>query len=159
MIFKNSKNDWNCIYEDSYYKIYDWDKNLTGYFFPLYQIDDENNEDSIIQKMNEDHEEIHNGYFMLPFIKINIYDNQELDIKRIYENFENNLDKIKNWMDWINQKENNFNIINNIVSPSREDLNMLSITFFIRDTYILKENEILKKLRPILDDLHQNKLI
>lgn len=159
MMFKNSKDRWSCIYEDSYYKIYDWDKNLTGYFFPLYQVSDDSDDDRIIQKMNEDHEEIHKGYFMLPFIKINLYNNQELDIRRIYENFVDNLERIKKWMVWIDRKKDYFNIVNNMISPSREDLNMLSITFFINENYILKEKEILEKLKPILNDLHDNKLL
>ncbi len=159
MKFKNSEINWSCIYEDSYYKIYDWNKNLTGFFFPVYKFDNEKEEDSIIQKMNENHEEIYNGYFMLPFIKINIYNNQELDINGIYKNFEDNLLRIKIWMNWINEKKENFNIVNNMVNPSREDLNIISITFFIRDKYILKEKEILEKLKPILNDLHQNELL
>ena len=33
---------WKLEYIDTVYKIYDWDKNLTGYFFPNYDIDVDN---------------------------------------------------------------------------------------------------------------------
>ena len=41
MFGKRNKDDnlWKLEYIDSVYKIYDWDKNLTGYFFPNYDID------------------------------------------------------------------------------------------------------------------------
>ena len=32
-------SSWKLEYIDTVYKIYDWDKNLTGYFFPNYDID------------------------------------------------------------------------------------------------------------------------
>ena len=36
---------WKLEYIDTVYKIYDWDKNLTGYFFPNYDIDVDNYKD------------------------------------------------------------------------------------------------------------------
>ncbi len=55
---------WKLEYIDTVYKIYDWDKNLTGYFFPNYDINiddykDESQdahevEDNIIEQMNKE---------------------------------------------------------------------------------------------------------
>jgi hypothetical protein len=35
---ENKKIKWKMEYEDTIYKIYDWDKNLAGYFFPKYDL-------------------------------------------------------------------------------------------------------------------------
>ena len=69
MFGRGNKGDnlWKLEYIDSVYKIYDWDKNLTGYFFPNYNIDINNHnheddklladheiEDKIIEQMNKE---------------------------------------------------------------------------------------------------------
>ncbi len=43
---------WKLEYIDTVYKIYDWDKNLTGYFFPNYDIDVEDHKDKDKDKIN-----------------------------------------------------------------------------------------------------------
>ena len=64
--------------------IYDWDKNLTGYFFPNYDIDVEDHkdkdkdkfrddhevEDKIIEQMNKEKQSVKGGNVMLPMVKL-----------------------------------------------------------------------------------------
>ena len=38
---KNNKSNWKIEYYDKIYKVYDWNKNLAGYFFPTYNLDKE----------------------------------------------------------------------------------------------------------------------
>ena len=51
---RNKKSKWKMEYEDTIYKIYDWNRNLAGYFFPDYDLEEtkENeDEDEIIEKI------------------------------------------------------------------------------------------------------------
>ena len=67
-----NKQLWKLEYFDTVYKIYDWDKNLTGYFFPNYNLsslknkDDEkaienfdfDEETKVIDKLNKEKQKI-----------------------------------------------------------------------------------------------------
>ena len=70
MFRKKGKRNWKCEYDDTIYKIYDWDDNLAGYFYPLYNIRGKNemDEEEIMVKMNEKKEEIYGGHLMIPFL-------------------------------------------------------------------------------------------
>ena len=52
-------------YEDTIYKIYDWDKNLAGYFFPKYDLvepsKDRSSEEDIIERLNKSHKKVLGG--------------------------------------------------------------------------------------------------
>ena len=37
---RNKKSKWKMEYEDTIYKIYDWNRNLAGYFFPDYDLEE-----------------------------------------------------------------------------------------------------------------------
>jgi hypothetical protein len=161
---------WKLEYIDTVYKIYDWDKNLTGYFFPNYDIDmddykDESQdahevEDKIIEQMNKEKQSVKGGNVMLPMVKLQLLDNQEgIDLDYVINSLEQNAQRTRKWKQWIHDNHLEFKIFGSSIYTAREDRNMLSIVLGIGSNIILGEKEIGINLRPLLDKLHQDELI
>ena len=168
----DGKERWKLEYFDTVYKVYDWDKNLTGYFFPNYQINDKeldempndgydfDKETKIIDKMNKEKQKIFGGNLMLPLIKLSLLDNEEgIDLDYVIKDLENNVHKTHQWEQWLYQNGDKFNLKNTSIFNSREDRNMLSIVLAINLPMILGEIELLYSLNPILNKLHEDGLI
>ena len=161
---------WKLEYIDTVYKIYDWDKNLTGYFFPNYDIDLENHEDEsqdahevedkIIEQMNKEKQSVKGGNVMLPMVKLQLLDNEEgIDLDYVIISLEQNAQRTRKWKQWIHDNHLDFKIFGSSIYTAREDRNMLSIVLGLGSNIILGEKEIGINLRPLLDKLHQNDLI
>ena len=177
MLFSKRNNDnkqWKLEYIDTVYKIYDWDKNLTGYFFPNYDKtketdgNDETNgenydfdeETEIIDKMHKENITIFGGNMMLPMIKLYLLDNQNgIDLDYAISTLEENVQRTKRWKEWVQHNHERFAIIGSSIYTAREDRNMLSIVLGIGSNIILGEKEIGINLRPLLDKLHHDELI
>ena len=93
MVWKRDRTNWKSEYDDTVYKIYDWDNNLTGYFYPSYNIKgkNENEEEEIIVKMNEKKEKVDGGHLMIPFLKLNLLDTDYLTIDNTISNLQKSL--------------------------------------------------------------------
>ena len=163
---------WKLEYIDSVYKIYDWDKNLTGYFFPNYDIDVDNYkdkdesqdahevEDKIIEQMNKEKQSVKGGNVMLPMVKLQLLDNEEgIDLDYVINSLEQNAQRTRKWKQWIHDNHIEFKIFGSSIYTAREDRNMLSIVLGLGSNIILGEKEIGINLRPLLDKLHQDELI
>jgi hypothetical protein len=161
---------WKLEYIDTVYKIYDWDKNLTGYFFPNYDIDLENHEDEsqdahevedkIIEQMNKEKQSVKGGNVMLPMVKLQLLDNEEgIDLDYVINSLEQNAQRTRKWKQWIHNNHLEFKIFGSSIYTAREDRNMLSIVLGLGSNIILGEKEIGLNLRPLLDKLHQDDLI
>jgi hypothetical protein len=161
---------WKLEYIDTVYKIYDWDKNLTGYFFPNYDINlddykDESQdahevEDKIIEQMNKEKQSVKGGNVMLPMVKLQLLDNEEgIDLDYVINSLEQNTQRTRKWKQWIHDNHLEFKIFGSSIYTAREDRNMLSIVLGIGSNIILGEKEIGINLRPLLDKLHQDVLI
>ena len=86
---KNSINKfkWKFEYEDTVYKVYDWNNNLAGYFFPNYNLiqkqdgtkrnEKQQEEGEVIEEMNKLHENVRGGNLMIPMLRLNLLDNEE----------------------------------------------------------------------------------
>ena len=148
-------------YEDTIYKIYDWNKNLTAYFFPNYNlVEDSENEDEIIEKLNQSHQNVRGGNILFPLIKLNLLDKKErIDLDYTIVALEQNLKRTKVWREWLLQNDRKFAISGNAVFTSREDREMLSIALVIDSNIILGEKETLVALTPLLDELHEATLL
>ena len=170
----NDNNQWKLEYEDTVYKVYDWDKNLTGYFFPNYDKTKEtgdnetinggdydfDEETEIIDKMNKENIVVFGGNLMLPMIKLYLLDNQDgIDLDYAINTLEENVQRTRRWKEWIQLNYERFEIIGNSIYTAREDRNMLSILLGINASMTLGEKELLNKLRPLLDKLHEDKMI
>ncbi|WP_458719894.1 hypothetical protein [Candidatus Nitrosocosmicus sp. R] len=163
---------WKLEYIDTVYKIYDWDKNLTGYFFPNYDIDVDNYkdkdesqdahevEDKIIEQMNKEKQSVKGGNVMLPMVKLQLLDNEEgIDLDYVINSLEQNAQRTRKWKQWIHDNHIEFKIFGSSIYTAREDRNMLSIVLGLGSNIILGEKEIGINLRPLLDKLHQDDLI
>jgi hypothetical protein len=158
---QNKRSKWKMEYEDTIYKIYDWNKNLTAYFFPNYNlVEDSENEDEIIEKLNQSHQNVRGGNILFPLIKLNLLDKKErIDLDYTIVALEQNLQRTKVWREWLVQNDRKFAITGNAVFTSREDREMLSIALVIDSNIILGEKEALVALTPLLDELHEATLL
>jgi hypothetical protein len=158
---QNKRSKWKMEYEDTIYKIYDWNKNLTAYFFPNYNlVEDSENEDEIIEKLNQSHQNVRGGNILFPLIKLNLLDKEDrIDLDYTIVALEQNLQRTKVWREWLVQNDRKFAITGNAVFTSREDREMLSIALVIDSNVILGEKEALVALTPLLDELHEATLL
>jgi hypothetical protein len=155
---------WKMEYEDTIYKVYDWDKNLAGYFFPKYDLiqpaEDGSTEEEIIEKLNSSHKKVTGGDIMIPMIKLNLFDKEEaIDLDYTIGALEENLQRTRVWKQWLQQNHKAFEIIGNTVYTAREDRNMLSIVLRMESAITLGEKEVIVVLGPLLDKLHEDGLL
>lgn len=160
-VSENKKSKWEMEYEDTIYKIYDWNKNLAAYFYPNYNlVDTTENEDEFVEKLNQSHQNVSGGNILFPMIKLNLLDKEEgIDLDYTIVALEQNLKRIKVWKEWLLQNYRKFAITGNAVFTSREDREMLSIALRIDSNIILGEKETLVALTPLLDELHEAGLL
>ena len=158
---RNKKSKWKMEYEDTIYKIYDWNRNLAGYFFPDYNLKGtKENEDEIIEKLNQSHESVQGGNILLPMVKLNLLDKEEgIDLDYASLALEQSLQRVKVWKQWLLQNGNQFEINGNAIFTSREDREMLSIGLRINKDLTLGEKELCDALIPLLDELHEAGLL
>lgn len=158
---RNKKSKWKMEYEDTIYKIYDWNRNLAGYFFPDYDLEEtKENEDEIIEKLNQSHQSVQGGNILLPMVKLNLLDKEEgIDLDYAIVALEQSLQRVKVWNKWLLQNGNQFEINGNAIFTSREDREMLSIGLRINKDLTLGEKELRDALIPLLDELHEAGLL
>lgn len=152
----NKKSKWKMDYDDTIYKIYDWNGNLAAYFFPNYELEETADiDDEIIEKLNKQHESVRGGNLLFPMAKLNVLDKEKaLSLDYTILALEQCLQRVKIWKEWILNNHIKFEITGSGVHTSREDREMLSIAIGIRSDIILGEKEILVVITPLLDELH-----
>lgn len=156
-----SGGKWKIEYDDTLYKIYDWDGNLAGYIFPEYgDVEPKDREEEIIVEMNRTHTELQEATILLPMVKLNLLDNHEgMDIDYVISSLEANTERVNVWKKWIRDNAKSFNIVGLAVHTAREDRNMLSVALGIAKTFKLGEKEVREFLSPLLDKLHEDGLL
>lgn len=153
---------WKAEYDDTLYKIYDWDGHLAGYLFPHYgdNIDTEGENDEVIEEMNKVHTEVPEATLLLPMVKLGLLDNyQGIDIDYVISSLEANAERSRAWKKWLQGNAKTFSIFAAEVHTAREDRNMLSIALGIVAKFRLGEKEVRDVLAPLLDRLHQDGLL
>ena len=155
---RGSSNKWKVEYDDTLYKIYDWDGNLAGYLFPTYR--DIESKDEVIVELNRTHAQVTEGTLLLPMVKLNLLDNNEgMDIGYVISSLQANTERSNKWKEWLHDNAEPFNIADSAVYTAREDRNMLSISLDIVETFNLGEKEVRDFLSPLLDKLHEDGLL
>lgn len=156
-----SGGKWKIEYDDTLYKIYDWDGNLAGYMFPEYgDVEPKDREEEIVVEMNRTHTELQEATILLPMVKLNLLDNHEgMDIDYVISSLEANTERVNVWKKWIRDNAKSFNIVGLAVHTAREDRNMLSVALGIAKTFKLGEKEVRDFLSPLLDKLHEDGLL
>ena len=156
---RGSSNRWKVEYDDTLYKIYDWDGNLAGYLFPTYK-DIEPKDEEVIVELNRIHAHVTEGALLLPMVKLNLLDNNEaIDIDYVISSLQANIERTNRWKEWLHDNAEPFNIADSAVYTAREDRNMLSISLDIVETFNLGEKEVRDFLSPLLDNLHKDGLL
>jgi hypothetical protein len=156
---RGSSNKWKAEYDDTLYKIYDWDGNLAGYLFPTYK-DIETKDEEVIVELNRIHAQVTEGTLLLPMVKLNLLDNNEgIDIDYVISSLQANIERTNRWKEWLHDNAEPFNIADSAVYTAREDRNMLSISLDIVETFNLGEKEVRDFLSPLLDKLHEDGLL
>jgi hypothetical protein len=160
-LFGKSGGKWKAEYDDSLYKVYDWDGNLAGYLFPEYgDIEPKDREDEIIDELNRTRAEVHEATLLLPMAKLGLLDNHEgMDIDYVISSLEANAERAGVWKKWLSDNGRSFNIVGSAVHTAREDRNMLSVALGIATTIRLGEKEVRDLLSPLLDKLHEDGLL
>lgn len=153
----NKKSKWKMDYDDTIYKIYDWNGNLTAYFFPSYNLEETaDDEDEIIEKLNKEHQNVRGGNLLFPMAKLNVLDKEQaLGLDYTILALEQCLQRVKIWKQWLLKNHEKFEITGSGVHTSREDREMLSIALGIDSNIILGGKQILETLTPLLDELHE----
>lgn len=170
----SSKPKWKVEYDYTVYKVYDWNKNLAGYFFPMYgaaqperdkgQVDgmdvNGNNEELTIENLNKTHRVVKGGNLMLPMIKLDLLDKSDgINLNHAINSMQQNLERMVRWEEWLKQNHIEFKIIGSTVHTAREDRNMLSIVLGIDSDFTLGEKEICVGLSLLLNRLHEDGML
>lgn len=160
-MFGKSGGGWKTEYDDTLYKIYDWNGNLAGYFFPQYgDIEPQDQEDEIIDELNKTHSDVQEATLLLPMVKLSLLDKHEgMDIDYVISSLEANAERTGAWKKWLHDNAKLFKIVGAAVHTAREDRNMLSIAIGIVTTIKLGEREVRDFLTPLLNRLHEDGLL
>jgi len=156
-----NKQRWKVEYDDTIYKIYDWEENLAGYFFPHYgDIEAQEQKDEIVEDLTKMHAAIPEGTLLLPMVKLNLLDNHKgMDIDYVISSLEANVERAGIWKRWLQDNANAFGIVHAAIHTAREDRNMLSIALGIVASIRLGEKEVRSSLSPLLDKLSKDGLL
>ena len=150
---------WKLDLDDEYFRIFDSNKLVAGYFDPDYgDIFPKENAVDIVAQMLKNHDKIPGGLIMIPLVKFGLF-NSDLDID--IDELENHVNRVgehlKKWKDFITKTNNTIHSIR----ISHTDHDMLTITFPIKfsEPTPLDKTEILKEISPILDLLQKLNLL
>ncbi len=150
---------WKLDLDDEYFRIFDSNKLVAGYFDPDYgDVFPKENAADIVSQMLKNHDKIPGGLIMIPLVKFGLFDSDlDIDIDEL-ENHVNRVgEHLKKWKDFITKTNNTVHSIR----ISHTDHDMLTITFPIKfsEPTPLDKTEILKEISPILDLLQKLNLL
>ncbi|HWY36289.1 MAG TPA: hypothetical protein VNX68_16710 [Nitrosopumilaceae archaeon] len=150
---------WRLEREGDYFRIFDENKNIAGYFAPEYgDIFPQEKIDDVIEEMHKKHEKIPGGYLLLPMIKFGIFSlDNEIEMDYLEARMDEVRDRILWWQKFIASQKNQ----NHKIRVSHTDPDMLSITFPISFVapVSLEKNALLDELRSTFDVLSNQGLL
>lgn len=149
---------WSLEFDEGFYRIFDSNKQIAGYFDPDYgDIFPKDNEFEIIQQMIKNKDKISGGFLMLPMVKFGIFDTDlETDIEYLQTQIESALTRVSKWNDLLPQIGSN-----HVIRISHTDQDMLSIAIQIKfpSPTPLDKTELKNAISPILDLIHKQDLL
>jgi hypothetical protein len=150
---------WNLEREGDYFRIFDENKNIAGYFAPEYgDIFPQEKIDDVIEEMHKKHEKIPGGYLLLPMIKFGIFSlDSEIEMDYLEARMDEVRDRILWWQKFIASQKNQ----SHKIRVSHTDPDMLSITLPISFVIPvpLEKNALLEELRSTLNVLSNQGLL
>ena len=165
MFLKREKDHqkWKIEYDETIYKIYDKNNDLAGYFFPDYGLvlDQKSNEDqkeeedeeTVIEAMNEEHKDLPRGEVLVPLVKLDLLDieDEHIELDVAYKRMEADLQRMDAWKTWMKSNSDKFGIMEmEFIHPGKTGT-CYQISLQLNSQFVLHEKEIGQKLKPILD--------
>lgn len=150
---------WKLEREEEYFKIFDENKNIAGYFDPEYgEIHPEHKVYEIIEEMHKKHDKIPGGYLMVPMVKFGVFaGDSEMELDYLQSRIDEVKERIARWQELISNQKNS----RHKIGVSHTDSDMLTITFPISfpKQIPLEKSQILAELEIILNALHEKGLL
>ena len=150
---------WNLELDDEFYRIYDSNKLIAGYFDPDYgNIYPEERIEEIITQMIKNHDKISGGFLILPFVKFGLFDTEGgMNFEYVKDKITRINSHLDKWGCFLSQTKNQAHSIH----VSHTDQDMLSITFPIKfaEPTPLKSDKLLFVLTPTLNSLQESGLL
>ena len=150
---------WKLEREGDYFRIFDENKNIAGYFAPEYgEIFPQEKSDEVIDEMHKKHEKIPGGYLLLPMIKFGIFSlDNEIELDYLEARIDEARDRILWWQKFIASQKNQ----NHKIRVSHTDPDMLSITLPISFVLpvSLEKSALLDELKSTLNILNNQGLL
>lgn len=149
---------WKIEREDDFFRIFDKDQKIAGYFVPEYgDIQPEEKIEEIIEQMHKNGDKVSGGYMTVPMVKFGIFDSTEdMDVVYLQGQISDAGARLDAWAEFLSQNQ-----MRHAIRMSHTDSDMLSLTFPIKfaDQIPLDKKIILETISPTLDLLHQKGLL
>jgi hypothetical protein len=150
---------WKLDLDEEYFRIYDSNKLVAGYFDPDYgDVYPKENSEEIISQMLKNHDKITGGFIMVPMVKFGLFDSDlETNLDTVEAQVNSVLDRLSRWRKFLSKT----NLKIHYVRISHTDQDMLTITFpfkFSKPTPLDKK-EMVVELTPTLDLLQKLNLL
>ena len=150
---------WQLDFEDGYFRIFDSNKLITGYFDPNYgDLSKIKNPEDVISSKIKNHDSVLGGMIMIPLVKFQLFDTDlNTTISKVQQNMSRVSIHLKKWESFLSEINNTLHF----VGISHTDQDMLTMTFpvkFLKPT-ILQESELLSEIYPILSLLQKSELL
>ena len=150
---------WKLDLDEEYFRIFDTNKLIAGYFDPDYgDLYPKENSEEIISQMLKNHDKITGGFIMVPMVKFGLFDTDlETNLDTVETQVNSVLDRLSRWRKFLSKT----NLKIHYVRISHTDQDMLTITFpfkFSKPTPLDKK-EMVVELTPTLDLLQKLNLL
>ena len=150
---------WKLDLDEEYFRIFDSNKLIAGYFDPDYgDLYPKENSEEIISQMLKSHDKITGGFIMVPMVKFGLFDTDlETNLDTVETQVNSVLDRLSRWRKFLSKT----NLKTHYVRISHTDQDMLTITFpfkFSKPTPLDKK-EMVVELTPTLDLLQKLNLL
>ena len=150
---------WKLDLDEEYFRIYDSNKLIAGYFDPDYgDLYPKKNSEEIVSQMLKNHDKISGGFIMVPMVKFGLFDTDlETNVNTVETQVNSVQDRLKRWKEFLSKQKLKIHY----VRISHTDQDMLTITFpikFSKQTPLDKK-EIVREIIPTLDLLQKLNLL
>jgi len=150
---------WKLDLDEEYFRIFDSNKLIAGYFDPDYgDLYPKENSEEIVSQMLKNHDKITGGFIMVPMVKFGLFDTDlETNLDTVETQVNSVLDRLSRWRKFLSKT----NLKIHYVRISHTDQDMLTITFpfkFSKPTPLDKK-EMVVELTPTLDLLQKLNLL
>ena len=150
---------WKLDLDEEYFRIYDSNKLIAGYFDPDYgDLYPKKNSEEIVSQMLKNHDKISGGFIMVPMVKFGLFDTDlETNVNTVETQVNSVQDRLKRWKEFLSKQKLKIHY----VRISHTDQDMLTITFpikFSKQTPLDKK-EIVREIIPTLDLMQKLNLL